>query len=64
MLGGAAPCTSRWPPPSSGVRVVGPVGDDFGETELDVLRNRGVDISDVERIPGGKTFFWRVAVSK
>ena len=39
--------------------MVGPVGDDFGETELDVLRDRGVDISDVERIPGGKTFFWR-----
>jgi sugar/nucleoside kinase (ribokinase family) len=41
------------------VRVVGPVGDDFGEAELDVMRARGVDVSDVERIPGGKTFFWR-----
>jgi sugar/nucleoside kinase (ribokinase family) len=41
------------------VRVVGPVGDDFGEAELDVMRARGVDVSDVERIAGGKTFFWR-----
>jgi len=41
------------------VRVVGPVGDDFGEAELDVLRARQVDVSDIERIPGGRTFFWR-----
>jgi sugar/nucleoside kinase (ribokinase family) len=40
------------------VRVVGPVGEDFGEAELRVLSDRGVDISDVERIAGGKTFFW------
>jgi sugar/nucleoside kinase (ribokinase family) len=39
--------------------VVGPVGDDFGEAELDVLRGHAVDVSDVERVPGGKTFFWR-----
>src|ERR1700752_111834 len=38
--------------------VVGPVGDDFGEPELDVMRRRGVDVSDVERV-SGKTFFWR-----
>ncbi|HXM86673.1 MAG TPA: PfkB family carbohydrate kinase, partial [Solirubrobacteraceae bacterium] len=25
----------------------------------DVMRHRGVDITDVERVPGGKTFFWR-----
>jgi sugar/nucleoside kinase (ribokinase family) len=35
------------------------VGDDFGEAELDVLRGHAVDVSDVERVPGGKTFFWR-----
>ena len=23
------------------------------------MRNRGVDISDIERVAGGKTFFWR-----
>jgi sugar/nucleoside kinase (ribokinase family) len=59
MLGGAAVHFALAASFFQEVRVVGPVGDDFGETELDVLRHRGVDISDVERIPGGKTFFWR-----
>jgi sugar/nucleoside kinase (ribokinase family) len=59
MLGGAAVHFALAASFFQEVRVVGPVGDDFGETELDVLRNRGVDITDVERIPGGKTFFWR-----
>jgi cytidine kinase len=40
------------------VRVVGPVGDDFGEEEYAVLRARGVNVDDIEHIPGGKTFFW------
>jgi sugar/nucleoside kinase (ribokinase family) len=39
-------------------RVVGPVGDDFGEPEYDVLRRRGVITDDIEHVPGGKTFFW------
>src|ERR671932_2015570 len=39
-------------------RVVGPVGDDFGEAEYEVLRRRGVITDDVEHVPGGKTFFW------
>jgi sugar/nucleoside kinase (ribokinase family) len=59
MLGGAAVHFALAASFFEEVRVVGPVGEDFGETELDVMRNRGVDISDVERIPGGKTFFWR-----
>src|SRR6202789_136161 len=40
------------------VRVVGPVGEDFGEEQLEVMRRRGVDVSDVEQVSGGKTFFW------
>jgi sugar/nucleoside kinase (ribokinase family) len=39
-------------------RVVGPVGDDFGEAEYDVLRSRGVITDDIEHVPGGRTFFW------
>jgi sugar/nucleoside kinase (ribokinase family) len=39
-------------------RVVGPVGDDFGEPEYAVLRDRGVVTDDIEHIPGGRTFFW------
>jgi sugar/nucleoside kinase (ribokinase family) len=41
------------------VHVVGPVGDDFGEAEYDVLRGRGVEISGIERVAGGRTFFWQ-----
>jgi sugar/nucleoside kinase (ribokinase family) len=39
-------------------RVVGPVGDDFGEDEYAVLHARGVITDDIEQVPGGKTFFW------
>ncbi|MGC2375330.1 MAG: PfkB family carbohydrate kinase [Solirubrobacteraceae bacterium] len=59
MLGGAAVHFALAASFFEEVRVVGPVGDDFGEAELDVMRRRGVDVSDVERIEGGKTFFWR-----
>jgi sugar/nucleoside kinase (ribokinase family) len=43
------------------VRVVGPVGDDFGAEELAVLEARGVKTEDIEHVEGGKTFFWRGA---
>jgi sugar/nucleoside kinase (ribokinase family) len=59
MLGGAAVHFALAASFFEEVRVVGPVGDDFGETELEVMRRRGVDVSDVERVAGGKTFFWR-----
>lgn len=41
------------------VRVVSSVGEDFGEAEVDVLSSRGIDTTDVERVEGGETFFWR-----
>jgi sugar/nucleoside kinase (ribokinase family) len=58
MLGGAAVHFSLAASFFDDVRVVGPVGEDFGEPQLDVMRARGVDVSDVERVAGGKTFFW------
>jgi sugar/nucleoside kinase (ribokinase family) len=58
MLGGAAVHFALAASFFDDVRVVGPVGEDFGEEQLDVLRRRGVDVSDVERVAGGKTFFW------
>jgi sugar/nucleoside kinase (ribokinase family) len=58
MLGGAAVHFSLAASFFDDVRVVGPVGEDFGEPQLDVMRARGVDVSDIERIAGGKTFFW------
>jgi sugar/nucleoside kinase (ribokinase family) len=59
MLGGAAVHFSLAASFFDDVRVVGPVGEDFGEPQLDVLRARGVDVSDIERVAGGKTFFWQ-----
>ncbi len=41
------------------VHIVGPVGDDFGDDELAVLEARGITTTDIERVSGGKTFFWR-----
>jgi sugar/nucleoside kinase (ribokinase family) len=59
MLGGAAVHFALAASFFEEVRVVGPVGEDFGEEQLAVLRRRGVDVADVERVAGGKTFFWR-----
>jgi sugar/nucleoside kinase (ribokinase family) len=58
MLGGAAVHFALAASFFEEVRVVGPVGEDFGERQLAVMRERGVDITDIERIAGGKTFFW------
>jgi sugar/nucleoside kinase (ribokinase family) len=59
MLGGSAVHFSLAARFFTEVRVVGPVGDDFGEKQLAVLEDRGVITDDIERIEGGKTFFWR-----
>lgn len=59
MLGGSAVHFSLAASFFTGVRVVGPVGDDFGEDELAVLEGRGVNTADIERVSGGQTFFWR-----
>jgi sugar/nucleoside kinase (ribokinase family) len=57
MLGGAAVHFALAAAFFDEVRVVGPVGDDFGEPQLEVMRERGVNIADVERVAGGRTFF-------
>jgi sugar/nucleoside kinase (ribokinase family) len=59
MLGGAAVHFALAASFFDDVRVVGPVGEDFGEEQLDVMRARGVDVSDVELVSGGRTFFWQ-----
>jgi sugar/nucleoside kinase (ribokinase family) len=59
MLGGAAVHFALAASFFDEVRVVGPVGDDFGAAELAVLDTRGIDTSDVEHVPGGQTFFWK-----
>ncbi|HEX3975862.1 MAG TPA: PfkB family carbohydrate kinase [Solirubrobacteraceae bacterium] len=59
MLGGAATHFALAASLLDDVRIVGPVGDDFGDAELAVLQTRGSNIDDVERVAGGKTFFWK-----
>ena len=59
MLGGSAVHFSLAASFFTDVRVVGPVGDDFGEAEIGVLAQRGVNTDDIERSEGGQTFFWR-----
>jgi sugar/nucleoside kinase (ribokinase family) len=58
MLGGAAVHFALAASFFDEVRVVGPVGDDFGDDEYAVLHGRGVVTDDVEHVAGGKTFFW------
>jgi len=59
MLGGAAVHFSLAASFFTEVRPVGPVGDDFGAAEFEVLERRGVITDDIERVGGGRSFFWR-----
>jgi sugar/nucleoside kinase (ribokinase family) len=38
--------------------IVSVVGDDFPQEHLDLLTDRNIDISGLEVVQGGKTFFW------
>jgi sugar/nucleoside kinase (ribokinase family) len=38
--------------------IVSVVGEDFPQEYLDLLSNRDIDISGIEIVKGGKTFFW------
>ena len=58
MLGGAATHFALAASFFDEVRVVGPVGDDFADEDLRILQTRGTNTDDVERVAGGKTFFW------
>ena len=59
ILGGAATfiglAASQFDVQSALVSVV---GDDFPEEYMDIFAGLNIDTSAVERIPGGKTFFW------
>ena len=58
LLGGSAVHFSLASSFLAETRVVGPVGDDFGEAEYAVLHRRGVNTEDIEQVRGGRTFFW------
>ena len=59
MLGGSASHFALAASFFTEVRVVGPVGDDFGPEEFGVLEEHGVSTLGVEQVAGGRTFFWR-----
>jgi sugar/nucleoside kinase (ribokinase family) len=59
MLGGTAVHFSLAASFFTEVRPVGPVGDDFGAAEFEVLESHGVHTGDIERVEGGRSFFWR-----
>src|SRR3989442_416037 len=57
ILGGAATYFSVAASFFTSVRVVAVVGDDFGPAEEAVFREREIDITDLERVPG-RSFHW------
>ena len=59
ILGGAASYCSFAASYYANVRMVGVVGNDFGESDLDRLRARGIDLEGVKRDESGPTFFWK-----
>jgi len=58
VLGGAASYFALAASNFTQVRTIAVVGDDFTPKEEAVLTSRGVDISGIERVKEGKTFFW------
>jgi sugar/nucleoside kinase (ribokinase family) len=58
MLGGAATYISLAASYFTPVKIVAVVGDDFAGEDTRLLASRGIDLDGVERVPGGKTFFW------
>jgi sugar/nucleoside kinase (ribokinase family) len=59
ILGGSATYFSVAASFFTDVRVVAVVGEDFGSCEEAVFREREVDISDLERVRGEKSFHWK-----
>lgn len=57
ILGGSATHFSVTASYFTDVKVVAVVGEDFGDAELKVFTDRGIDTSGIERAPG-KTFRW------
>ncbi len=59
ILGGSATYFSVAASFFTDVRVVAVVGDDFGEEEEEIFREREIDISDLERVNGRRSFHWK-----
>ncbi len=57
-LGGSANYFSLVASMFSPVRVVGVVGEDYADSDLELLRSRSVDLEGLKKVPG-KTFHWQ-----
>lgn len=57
-LGGAAVYFSLAASAFGPVRLVGVVGEDFQESNVNLMRRKGVDVAGLERVAGGRTFRW------
>ena len=64
MLGGAATYIGLSASFFHPVKIVAVVGDDFAQEDLDLLSKHNIDVSGIERIAGGKTFFWQGVYSQ
>lgn len=58
VLGGSATYFSFAASFFTDVRLVGPVGEDFPEEYIDLLKDRNIDCSGVATLKGQKTFHW------
>ncbi len=58
MLGGAATYIALAAAYFTRVKLVAVVGDDFAQDDAGLLASRNIDLEGLERVPGGKTFFW------
>jgi len=57
MLGGAATYIALAAAYFTEVKLVGIVGEDFAQEDVDLLASRQIDLAGLDRVPG-KTFFW------
>jgi sugar/nucleoside kinase (ribokinase family) len=64
MLGGACTYIALAASYFNPVRIVAVVGDDFDQADADFLASRGIDLAGLERVAGGKTFFWQGVYSQ
>ena len=58
MLGGAATYIALSSGYFTDVKIVAVVGEDFAPEDTGLLQSRNIDLAGLERVPGGKTFFW------
>ncbi len=59
ILGGSASYASLAASYYTSVRMVGVVGNDFGDDLVERLERRGIDLEGLKRDPSGPTFYWK-----